>query len=255
MQTLVSFSQECEDIILYHLLEKVSEPIFYVDVGANDPVFISVTKFFYERGASGINIEPQHDFIEKLNADRPRDLNLEIGVGNENGRLKLYGNGAGASFDVDLDNASTCREVAIITLAEVFKKYVPHKQPVHFLKIDVENFERQVLEGMDFDSYRPWIVCMESTLPGTSIPSWDNWEQILLSQNYDFLGMSGVNRYYVATEAKYLINDFCDFEKLKDIYNIIILYKVMQKAEDYDRNEVVYKSKITNILKHLYGTK
>ena len=255
MQTLVSFSQECEDIILYHLLGKVLEPIFYVDVGANDPVFISVTKFFYDRGASGINVEPQHEFIEKLNADRPRDLNLEIGVGNESGTLKLYGEGTGASFDADIENESISREVAIMTLASVFKNHVPNKQTVHFLKIDVENFEKQVLEGMDFVNYRPWIVCMESTLPGSYTPSWESWEHILLSQNYEFIGMSGINRYYAAIEVKDRLNDFYDAEKLKEMYNIIVLYKLMQKAADYDQHEIVYKSKITNILKHIYGTK
>ena len=31
---------------------------FYVDVGAADPVNLSVTKWFYDLGWSGLNIEP-----------------------------------------------------------------------------------------------------------------------------------------------------------------------------------------------------
>lgn len=47
MEYLLSFSNEknMEDIILYHALKTKSE-IFWIDVGANDPVFDSVTKFF-----------------------------------------------------------------------------------------------------------------------------------------------------------------------------------------------------------------
>lgn len=51
MEYLLSFSHEktMEDIILYHVL-KPETNIFWIDVGANDPVFDSVTKFFSVRG-------------------------------------------------------------------------------------------------------------------------------------------------------------------------------------------------------------
>ena len=39
---------------------------FYVDVGAADPEVDSVTHAFYERGWSGINIEPLDEYFVKL---------------------------------------------------------------------------------------------------------------------------------------------------------------------------------------------
>lgn len=47
MEYLLSFSHEknVEDIILYHVLGRKLD-VFWIDVGANDPVFSSVTKFF-----------------------------------------------------------------------------------------------------------------------------------------------------------------------------------------------------------------
>lgn len=42
---LESYAQELEDLILYSVLRDV-EHGFYIDVGANDPTDISVTKFF-----------------------------------------------------------------------------------------------------------------------------------------------------------------------------------------------------------------
>lgn len=71
MEYLLSFAQEREDIVLYHLLKNVNAPIRYIDVGANDPISISVTKFFYDRGASGINIEPQKEHISRLKKRPP----------------------------------------------------------------------------------------------------------------------------------------------------------------------------------------
>ena len=40
-----SYAQELEDIILYVALQDVDEG-FYIDIGANDPIEIRVTKFF-----------------------------------------------------------------------------------------------------------------------------------------------------------------------------------------------------------------
>ena len=53
----VSYSQHFEDFILFFLFYNIQKG-FYIDVGAFDPNFISVTKAFYERGWYGINIEP-----------------------------------------------------------------------------------------------------------------------------------------------------------------------------------------------------
>ena len=134
MEILLSFAQEREDIILYHMLRNIDpEKIFWIDVGANDPVDISVTKFFSCRGGHGINIEPQRDLIEKLNQDRPKDLNLEVGVSNKRGTLKLHGHGSGASFDSEnpyVKDADTY-DIPVMTLAEICEQYlIPPPPPV-----------------------------------------------------------------------------------------------------------------------------
>ena len=53
----VTFAQNREDLMLDGILRTVSVG-FYVDVGANHPDMDSVTKLFYEKGWSGINVEP-----------------------------------------------------------------------------------------------------------------------------------------------------------------------------------------------------
>ena len=49
MEYLISFSSEKEDIILYHVLHDVAN-VFWIDVGANEPIENSVTRFFSIRG-------------------------------------------------------------------------------------------------------------------------------------------------------------------------------------------------------------
>ena len=84
-----SFSEYYEDLILYLLLFDIKK-CFYIDVGAYDPVNVSVTKFFYSKGWRGINIEPQPGKIELFQKDRPNDINLQLAVGKEKGNITLY---------------------------------------------------------------------------------------------------------------------------------------------------------------------
>lgn len=217
----MSFAQDNEDIILYRLLEKVREPIHYVDVGANDPNDMSVTKLFYNMGGSGVNIEPQNDLCQRLANDRPDDVNIQCGISDSNGELVLRGTGAGASFDENDPYAiGNEYKVPVFTLTDVWDRYVKNRyDPVHFLKIDVEGWEKNVLVGMDFDRFRPWILCIESTEPGTVVPCWEKWEPIVLANRYKFIGMYGINRYYVATEFLEKVNPFPD--RPLDSYYII----------------------------------
>ena len=72
----ISYSSNKEDVII-DILTGFKPNGVYIDVGANHPDIISVTKKFYDRGWRGVNIEPNYDnyllFLEK----RKRDINLQ----------------------------------------------------------------------------------------------------------------------------------------------------------------------------------
>jgi hypothetical protein len=78
----------------------------------------------------------------------------------------------------------------------------PH---IHFLKIDVEGFEKNVLKGMDFVNFRPWILLIEATKPNTQETNYHHWEPLVLSSNYSFAYYDGLNRFYVANEKRELL--------------------------------------------------
>ena len=84
----ITYSQNREDLLLSGFFD-LTKHGFYVDVGANHPIHDSVTKYFYDRGWRGINIEPNPNIYALLVEDRPRDINLQIGVSNVKGSLKL----------------------------------------------------------------------------------------------------------------------------------------------------------------------
>ena len=98
---LRSHSQFNEDLLL-DLLLGGKDSGFYVDIGANDPAINNNTKRFYDRGWSGINVEPGAIPYSDLCAARPRDTNLHRGVGSSAGTLTFYdiaGDPSISSFD------------------------------------------------------------------------------------------------------------------------------------------------------------
>lgn len=199
-----SYTLEFEDLILYQALHGI-ENGFYVDIGANDPVEASVTKAFYEKGWSGINIEPLKDKFEALCLDRSRDINLNIGIADKSGQLEFYVNGGLSTCDKKTiermgDKGGIAKTVLeVLPLSDVLEKHLPPNQEIHFLKIDIEGFEEAALKGMDFSKNRPYTICLESCVPETHIACHKNWEYLLLNNKYELLYAHSCNRYYVDT--------------------------------------------------------
>jgi hypothetical protein len=63
-----------EDVILWKFLHPIKNG-FYIDVGAAHPKQQNVTRYFYDRGWYGINIDPRPECIDLYLAQRPRDFN------------------------------------------------------------------------------------------------------------------------------------------------------------------------------------
>ena len=97
----------------------------------------------------------------------------------------------------------------------ITKLYVPKKKEIEFCKIDVEGSEKNVLLGYDFVNYRPKVFCIEATKPGTFIPTYNEWEYILIKNNYSFAFEYEVNRFYIDNNIKNLKERFIGLEKLK----------------------------------------
>ncbi len=180
----------------------------YVDVGAAEPVADSVTYAFYLRGWRGVNLEPTPGAFQRLSEARPDDVNLNVAAGDRDGTATLFlvdgGNGLSTSVP---DQAETLRHqgwrsseirVPMRRLASIVDEHV--RRPVHFLKVDTEGNEREVLAGSDLRRFRPWVVLVEATAPNSQTPTHELWEDLLLGADYRFVWFDGLNRFYVAAE-------------------------------------------------------
>lgn len=209
-ETFESFAQNGEDVMLWRCFRHIKHG-FYIDVGAAEPEADSVTNAFYRRGWRGINIEPTRGAFNRLNAARPEDINLNIAISNKDTDsvpLFLVDGGNGLST-LDATYAEKLRgegwkveEVSIPakTLSTVCAKY--GIETAHFLKIDVECSEKAVLEGINLKIFRPWVILLEATLPNPPNPAPQQWEELLLAANYEFVWFDGLNMFYIPQERK-----------------------------------------------------
>lgn len=213
--TFISYSQNLEDVLLWRALGHLPRG-FYIDVGANDPELHSVTKAFYDAGWHGINIEPMPSYAQPFVEQRPRDINLNCAAGSASGEIVLYevpSMNGWASTDPAVAAAHRAdgyevveNRVPLRTLADICAEHV--QGDIHFLKIDVEGFEGEVLKGMDLQRWRPWVLVIEATLPGSRETNHEQWEYLVTPHGYQFVWFDGLNRYYVAQEHPELAAHF-----------------------------------------------
>jgi len=211
---LISYAQNFEDIMLWRALGHVKNGT-YIDVGASDPIIDSVTKVFYDNGWSGINIEPVKDSWKKLVESRPRDVNMQCMAGDCEQEILIHEiSGTGLSTgSLEIANTHevngykyntvTCK---MNTLSNILQ--LSNITDIHFLKIDVEGFEKQVLLGLNLSIYRPWIIVVESIAPLQQQYTYHNWEHLIVDNHYKKVYCDGINNFYIANEHEMLCEYF-----------------------------------------------
>lgn len=190
-----SFSQEGEDRVLSRIFGDQKDG-YYIDVGAHHPFRFSNTYLFYLRGWSGINIDANPDCISLFRKFRPRDVNINSGVGLSEASLTFYKfyEPALNSFDRGL---SLVREkagwkmdseiqVRLRPLKDILEENIKEKKAIDYLSIDVEGFDFQVLQSNDWDKFRPRFVLVEclNTI-GANLDKTDVYD-FLIKNNYEF---------------------------------------------------------------------
>lgn len=236
----VSYAQNREDIILSAFFDK-NEEGFYVDVGANDPTHESVTKYFYDRGWHGINIEPIPKLHKKLATSRPRDINLQIGAGPAPSKAELhyYPRGDGLStmsesmasgYEAKPNEFTERPEVITVDvqpLKTVFKEHLK-EGGIQFMKVDVEGFEYEALSGNDWKKYRPEIVCVEANHVDK------DWRPLLTGNGYSLVFFDGLNEYY-ADDKTGRAKKF-DYVKGVIFKEPIVNFRLLKDFEEYEES-------------------
>lgn len=170
----VYFSQGGEDATLLALFRKKiesGEKGTYVDIGAYHPVSHSNTYLFYRENWTGINIDARPGSMKLFHKIRPKDINLEIGIGSEKSENKFYeviGSPTMNSFNLENIQkngipANQIREVnvKVDTLANILSEHFKGNQNIDFLSVDVEGLDLQVLQSNNWEKYKPSVIIVE----------------------------------------------------------------------------------------------
>jgi FkbM family methyltransferase len=178
-----SYSQCGEDLIVRFLLLDVlgRRDVRYLEVGAYDPWFLSNTALFYRLGFQGVLVEPDADLCVNLRRHRPRDLCVNVGIGD----------GAASEADFYVLSARTLStfsrpeaerqaltghridsvvRVPLVSINRLLREHFP--SPPQFVSIDVEGLDEQILRSFDFDECRPDVLCVETASHSTNRREW-----------------------------------------------------------------------------------
>jgi len=212
MEFRVSYAQNREDFFIAAFFPDI-EAGHYVDVGAGHPEELSVTKLLYDRGWSGINIEPIAYLAEALRNERPRDVTLQVALAATAGEVtfRQYTGWGLSTLNAEMaaehethptswTEKYTDYTVETVTLDDVIEQHpLPH---VHVLKIDVEGAEYDVLSGIDWTVFMPDLICIETEHIR------QDWYPLLHSAGYEQVFHDGLNAYLLSVGARHRAEHF-----------------------------------------------
>ena len=177
------YSQIEQDRILQEKFFFRQETGFFVDVGAEEGTNGSNTYFYEQKGWKGICIEPHPESFAKLQAAR-KCLCLPLAVSSTKGTTKFTKitgpvqalSGLSTQYDerhVERINRDLAQkggmkeeiEIETDTLKNILARN--GVKEVHYLSIDVEGGELEVLKGIDFDEVMIHVIDVENNYPDT----------------------------------------------------------------------------------------
>ncbi len=264
----ISYAQNYEDVVLARAFAGIDDG-FYVDVGAQHPRIDSVTKAFYDRGWRGINIEPSPAWHAMLVEARPRDINLCVAAGSAEGEVifhEVLDSGLSTSVEAYAERhraagrAVVSSRVSMRPLDAIFAEHGVTR--VHFLKVDVEGAEADVLRGLGLERVRPRVMLVEANEPNSQVRNHAQWEHLLLDHGYSFALDDGLNRFYVANEHAVLIpalqlppNFFDGFVRREVVDQVDGMTRHIEQADKLLRERAVQIESLDNVLANERGAR
>lgn len=206
----LSFSQQGEDIALFHVMRdvlRVSAPT-YVDIGAADPVQGSNTYLLYCTGGHGVLVEPNPAYVEKLRLRRPKDVVVAAGVGvgkereadyyviRDHPPLNTFSPEVVKDLRAELggDPVERVLRMPLVPVNEVIATHLG--TPPDLLSIDVEGLDLAILRTLDFKRWRPGAIIAETIrmgAPGVNM----ELVKFVVSKGYVVRGGSPINTIFV----------------------------------------------------------
>lgn len=173
-QRKTSYAQSGEDIIVDYVLSwmKIEKPT-YLDVGAHHPKWLSNTYLFYKRGCRGVCVEPDPDLYKKIKRSRNGDVCLNVGVGLQGNTkadlyvmsprtLNTFSRDEVDRYSIYYDGCKVDKIISVdlLSMNDILSKHF--SEVPNFLSIDVEGLDDSITKSIDFERFRPQVICIET---------------------------------------------------------------------------------------------
>jgi len=180
----------------------------YIDIGANSPVQGNNTMSLYLEGWTGIVVEPNPAMIAGYNRIRPNDRIMQNVASAEDDKILIF-------YEMEPNLVSTLNPEVVKTHQKKGYKLIRESEKVsvslnsicasisgrvHFITIDTEGHEYEILSTFDFNLYKPIMFCIETILQDE--PYLINPINILLKNGYVVYGKTGKNTLLILNEYK-----------------------------------------------------
>jgi FkbM family methyltransferase len=182
------YSQYEQDKYLETRIFKSYKNGFFVDVGAHNGKSLNNTLYFEETNNwTGINIEPIKDVYNDLIINRPKCININCAVSNNDGETDFICNkgytemlsGIKNSFDIrhmqrlHYENNQYGSSTEIIKVETRKLETICDSNSIshiNYLSIDVEGGEFEVIKSINFDKIFIDVIGFENNYNDTSLP-------------------------------------------------------------------------------------
>lgn len=200
-------SQDNQDEILETYVFKGYKRGIVVDIGAWDGVVFSNSLFFEkERNWKSINIEPLEDRFKELVVNRPNSINLNMAISDVEGQAEFLAisgptsmlSGIKSNYDErhiqrisnEMNELKTEAKTVTVSVRRLDSLFKEHKiQRVHYLSIDVEGSELNIIQSIDFEYTYIDVIGFENNYPDKTQSIVDYLKQkdysILPKKSYD----------------------------------------------------------------------
>jgi FkbM family methyltransferase len=209
-----SHSQQGEDLIVASICELLGiEHLTYLDIGAADPCQDNNTYLFYEKKCRGVLVEPNPAFCRRIEAARPGDTVLNMGVGVTSARETTADYYLISGRDGDYLNSFSKEQVddvakrsggtrsiaktikmPLVSINAIIEQHF--KGAPSFVSIDTEGLDLAILQTFDFERFRPSIFCVETLIIGTTRVKTEILD-LMTSRGYIARGSTFVNTIFV----------------------------------------------------------
>ena len=210
-------SQYQQDEYLEHNVFNEYKNGVFMDIGAHDGVSLNNTLYFEKQhNWTGLNVEPIKSVYDKLTVNRPSCINLNCAVSDIDGTAQFYCNtgytemlsGLKSNYDerhferLNRENRENNTKTQVIdvetkrmdTICDTY-----NIKRIHYLTIDVEGAEFEVIKSINFDKVFIDVIEFENNYDDASKPIITYLESknfVIIHKNLDIFMINKSSEFY-----------------------------------------------------------